>query len=88
MIVDYVVNIVSEDNGMMFQIYSNSNATNISATLFTPYIVYRCAVAATTVAGTGPYSDEVLILTPEDGKHNSEIVPISSNHREDLHLAI
>ena len=68
-IIGYVVNIISDDIGMMFQIYSDSNATNISATLFTPYTVYRCAVAATTVPGTGPYSDEVLILTPEDGKH-------------------
>ena len=68
-IIGYVVNIISEDNGMMFQIYSDSNTTNISATLFTPYTVYRCTVAATTVPGTGPYSNEVLILTPEDGKH-------------------
>jgi len=69
-ILDYVLNISSDDNGMIIQIYSNGNATNISATLFTPYTVYRCKVAASTLPGTGPYSDEVLILTPEDGKSN------------------
>ena len=69
-IIGYVVNIISDSNWMIFQIYSNSSSTNISATHFVPYTVYRCSVAASTEPGTGPYSDEVLILTPEDGKHN------------------
>ena len=78
----YVVNIISEENGMVFQIYSNNNATNISATLFTPYTVYRCTMASSTMPGTGPYSNEVLILTPEDGKHNGKIIPTSSNNKD------
>ena len=69
-IIGYVVNIISVDNQMIFQIYSNSSSTYVLATDFTPYTVYRCSVAATTVPGTGPYNDEVLILTSEDGKDN------------------
>ena len=66
-IIGYTVNIVSDDN-MMFQLYSEQHATNLSATIFKPYTVYRCAVAAITMPGTGPYSDDMVILTPEDGK--------------------
>jgi len=73
-IIGYVVQIISDDSGLVFQIFSNGNSTNVSATHFIPYTVYRCTVAATTVPGTGPYTDEVLILTPEDGKHNSKHV--------------
>jgi len=51
---------------MRFQLYSDQRETNLSATIFKPYTVYRCAVAAFTTPGTGPYSDEVMILTPED----------------------
>ena len=65
-IVGYTVNIVPDDNSMMFQLYSDEHATNLSAKIFKPYTVYRCAVAAFTTPGTGPYSDEVVILTPED----------------------
>ena len=65
-IIGYTVSIVSDDNGMMFQLYSDQHARNLSATIFKPYTVYRCAVAAFTTPGTGPYSDEVMILTPED----------------------
>ena len=65
-ILGYTVNIVSDDNSMMFQLYSDDHATNLSATVFKPYTVYRCAVAAFTTPGTGPYSDEEAVLTPED----------------------
>ena len=64
-ILGYTVKIVSDDN-MRFQLYSNQREENLSATIFKPYTVYRCAVAAFTTPGTGPYSDEVMILTPED----------------------
>ena len=67
-IVGYTVNIVSDDYSMMFQLYSDDHATNLSATIFKPYTVYRCAVAAFTTPGIGPYSNEAVILTPEDGK--------------------
>ena len=73
-IIGYVVQIISDDSGLVFQIFSNGNSTNVSAAHLMPYTVYRCTVAANTVPGTGPYSDEVLILTPEDGKHNSKHV--------------
>ena len=65
-IIAYTVNIVSDDN-TMFQLYSD-HATNLSATIFKPYTVYRCAVAAITMPGTRPYSDDMVILTPENGK--------------------
>ena len=66
-ILGYTVNIVSNDNSTRFQLYSDDHATNLSATIFKPYTVYRCVVAAFTTPGTGPYSDEAVILTPEDG---------------------
>ena len=65
-IIGYTLNIVSDDSGMMFQLYPDQHAMNLSATIFKPYTVYRCAVAAITTPGTGPYSDYVVTLTPED----------------------
>ena len=75
-VLGYVVNIVSDDN-MMFQLYSDDHATNLSATIFKPYTVYRCAVAAFTTPGTGPYSDEETILTPEDSLVSINTLAIS-----------
>ena len=51
---------------MMFDLYSNQHETSLSASIFEPYSVYRCAVAAFTTPGAGPYSDEETVLTPED----------------------
>ena len=76
-ILGYVVNIVLDDNSMMFQLYSDQHEENLSATLFKPYTVYRCAVAAFTTPGTGPYSDEETILTPEDSLVSINTLPIS-----------
>ena len=65
-ILGYIVNIVSDDKKMMFQLYSNQHETSLSASIFEPYTVYRCPVAAFTTPGAGPYSDEETVLTPED----------------------
>ena len=65
-ILGYIVKIVSDYKKMMFQLYSNQHETSLSATIFEPYTMYRCAVAAFTTPGTGPYSDEETVLTPED----------------------
>jgi len=40
---------------MVFQIYSNNNATNIASTLFTPYAVYRCTTMALFVITLFPF---------------------------------
>ena len=65
-IIGYTVNVVLDDSSMMFKLYPDDHATNLSATVFKPYTVYRCVVAAFTTPGTGPYSNEEAVLMPED----------------------
>ena len=67
-IVGYVVNVTSDHSMEVLQLYTDLQATSTSAAGLKPYTVYVCAVAAITMPGVGPYSDEDTILMPEDGK--------------------
>jgi len=67
-IVGYVVNVTSNHSMEVLQLYSDLQETNVSVAGLKPYTVYVCAVAAITIPGVGPYSDEDTVLMPEDGK--------------------
>ena len=48
------------------------NLTNMSVLLpdFQEFVNYNISVRAYTSVGAGPYSDEVTVLTLEDGRYN------------------
>ncbi len=60
-----------EVTGAVFQLYSPPDNTSISMSIFKPFTVYTCKVAAFNRVGTGPFSSEITVQTPEYGKaHN------------------
>ena len=49
----------------------NTTATSVNVLALNPFTMYTCTVAAETIA-VGPSSLAVRILTPQDGKYESE----------------
>jgi len=62
---DYILQWKSTDGVNNRTISANDNSYNITG--LTPYTEYSISIAAMTVA-SGPFSDEVMIRTQEDGK--------------------
>ena len=65
-ITGYLVNITEVESGKEFQFSSSTNSLSIDS--LTPFTTYTCVIAATTIVGHGPYSNTIVVLTPEDGK--------------------
>ena len=64
----YTVNVSIIESEEMLQFTSVSTELELSA--LRPYHTYMYMVAASTVAGEGPFSVVVTIRMPEDCKHN------------------
>ena len=64
-IISYTVNISMVESEEMFQFTSLSTELELSE--LRPYYTYLYIVAASTVAGEGPFSMPVTIRMPEDG---------------------
>ena len=47
---------------------TSNNSILITGGILKPFTLYYCKVAAFTIVGVGPYSENVLVNTPEDGK--------------------
>lgn len=61
----YRINLTEVDTGNNFTY--TTQTTSLSIQFLHPYYIYKCIVSAYTVAES-PYSVEVTIQTPEDGK--------------------
>ena len=64
-IILYVINVTVVGTGQTFQL--TSTTTILTVTNLTPYTTYICIIAAVTSAGTGPFSTQFTVSTPQDG---------------------
>ena len=62
---NYLINFIEIDTSSHFQYFSTT--TNITITELHPYYTYSFSVAAVTISA-GPFSDELIITTAQDGK--------------------
>ena len=65
-IVSYTINVSVVESEEMFQYITNT--TELELLALRPYHTYVFTVAASTIIGEGPFSSNVTIQTPEDGK--------------------
>ena len=63
---EYIINVTVLETLEYFQL--TSNTTFLEVIKLRPYRTYMCIIAAATSVGLGPFSDSVIIITPEDGK--------------------
>ena len=63
----YTINVSVIESEEMFQLTSLSVELELSS--LRPYHTYMFEVAGSTIAGEGPFSEAISVLTPEDGKH-------------------
>ena len=66
-IILYTVNVSVVESEEMFQLTSPSVELELSS--LRPYHTYMFEIAGSTIAGEGPFSEAISVLTPEDGKH-------------------
>ncbi len=64
----YTANVVTVTTGATSQLYSAADEITISVSIFKPFTVYTCSVAAFTEVGIGPFGSERSVQTPEYGK--------------------
>lgn len=75
----YVINITSIDGS--FNVSTPTTQTNYTVLApIRPFITYICNIAAETVA-VGPVSEDISILTPQDGNENTI-------NRHNIHLSM
>ncbi len=65
-IVRYAIDVTRKNTGKNFQLFTSQ--TSITIENLVPYTVYACMVAASTVAGVGPFSGIFTVTTNEDSK--------------------
>ena len=65
-ITGYIVNVTAMTSGGMVQLMSTTSSITVSS--LRPFTVYICTIAATTRVGSGPFSDEFVVQTLEEGK--------------------
>ena len=64
-IISYVINVTVVGTGATFQL--TSTTTTLSVSNLDPYTTFICIIAAVTTVGTGPFSSQFTLSTPEDG---------------------
>lgn len=64
-ITEYFINITVANSGDIFQ--ESTAEHSLSINTFQPFTTYLCVIAASTSAGTGPYSMVLTLTTPQDG---------------------
>ena len=65
-ITGYIVNVTAMTSGEMVQLMSTTSSITVSS--LSPFTVYICTIAATTRVGSGPFTDEFMVQTLEEGK--------------------
>ena len=65
-ITGYIVNFTAMTSGEMVQLMSTTSSITVSS--LSPFTVYICTIAATTQVGSGPFTDELIVQTLEEGK--------------------
>ena len=65
----YYINVTQLNSGNTFQV--STNQTTIFIGNLDPYTTYTFVVAASTIAGLGPFSSNNTVTTLEDGKLTS-----------------
>ena len=65
-IIGYIINFQALNNYSSFNYTSTS--TSLTVNTLKPYHNYVCIIAARTVAGTGPFGNLLLFMTPEARK--------------------
>ena len=70
----YVVAVTEHDTTFAFQ--EQSNYTQVTLQSLHPYYTYTCRVAAVTT-GTGPYTGNITIQLPEDGKTTDFLIVLT-----------
>ena len=70
----YVVAVTEHDTTLAFQ--EQSNNTQVTLQSLHPYYTYTCRVAAVTT-GTGPYTGNITIQLPEDGKTTDFLIVLT-----------
>ena len=64
----YLVNVTETETGVMFQLSTMPNETELALSLLHPAYTYELSVSAVTVA-SGPYSVPIAVKTLEAGEH-------------------
>ena len=66
-ITDYIINVTAVERAEEMQLQSQYNNITLNAY---PYTTYMFTIAATTIAGIGPFSTVITTRTPPDGNLN------------------
>ena len=61
----YIINASVVGTGERFQLISESTVLGVNVLI--PFTIYSILIAASTSVGTGPFSPELVLQTPEDG---------------------
>ena len=62
----YIINVTVVGSGETFLL--NSTTTSLNVTILQPYRTYICVIAAVTSIGTGPFSVQLVLQTPQARK--------------------
>ena len=65
-IIGYIIKFQALDDFSTFN--RTSTSTSLTVNMLKPYRSYVCTIAAQTVAGTGPFGNLLMFMTPEAGK--------------------
>ncbi len=65
-IIGYVINVTVVRTGEFLQFFSN--VSRFSLTSLQPFTTFICVFAAQTPVGTGPFSRQYIVTTPEDSE--------------------
>ena len=65
-IIGYIINFLALDDYSTFNLTSTS--TSLTVNTLKPYCTYACVIAAQTVAGTGPFGNQLIFTTLEARK--------------------
>lgn len=66
-IISYIISVTVVETGQSFQLTSTTASLTVSTLL--PYRTYVCVIAAVTSIGTGPFSTQIQLITPQDGTY-------------------
>ena len=83
-ILSYVINATIVETGDSFLLFSNS--TTLTVTNLKPFRTYICIIAAQTSVGTGPYGDQFILYTPEDGEEIISFCRLAKHKQVANHL--
>ena len=64
-IIGYVISMTIVETNEIVLLYSNTTFLVVNS--FEPFRTYICVIAAQTTTGTGPFSIEIILSTPQDG---------------------